>query len=135
MNSLCFPRWCLLCGNAWASPHYSQKMPLASNGNYTQLETQQCCTGSQHTVHIISYDVWHSRGACQKIITTLRDVSGYGSALVHYKRQPSSLLSHSPLLPLSSWEPGEREPPSCLSLSSSGGLRSVDLSSATSSVP
>ena len=97
----------MLPGYTWAFLPATSKMPSMRNGNDINQDVKNISTGNQHTAHIISWDGLHSRGSCQKIITAARDASGNGAAWVHYKSQPSSLLSHPLLSPSSSWEPGE----------------------------
>lgn len=56
-------------------------------------------TVSQGTVYIINWDVFHSKGACQKIVSIISDDFRAWEAYMHYKRQLSSFLCHPTLLP------------------------------------
>ena len=112
------------------------KLPsLRQKHSINQEMKNSSITGRQHTSCIISWDVLHSRGACQKIITASRDASGHGAAKVHYKSQPSPVLPHPLLWTFPPWEPGECEILPCPPHSSTGQLISADLLAAISSVP
>jgi len=123
------------CIKAWAFLPSTPKMPSMRNGNDIDQDVKNISTANQHTAHIIRQDGLHSRGSCQKIITAARDASGNGAAWVHYKSQPSSLLSHPLLSPPSSGETGECEAPSSSLPSPNRVQSSAELSAAIGPVP